>query len=189
MGTSRDRSQGQIDIRPEAAGDVEEISSVIEAAFSRVEHSAPPVTAGGPPGEVDLVAWLREDEGWLPHLSLVAVWDGRVVGHVVCTRAQVDGAAALGLGPLSVHPEFQGQGVGHALMREVLARAEKAGETLVALVGDPAYYGRFGFVPARELGVSSPDPGYGDAFQARTLGPGDHPRGHFRYAKPFERLG
>lgn len=188
MGMSPDRSKSEIHIRPEAEGDVEEISSVIDAAFSRAKHSAPPIRAGGPPGEVELVTWLREDEDWLPHLSLVAVSEGRVVGHVVCTRAHVDDAPALGLGPLSVHPEFQGQGVGEALMREVLARAEESGETLVALVGDPGYYGRFGFVPARELDVSSPDAGYGVHFQARSLGPGVHPRGRFRYAKPFGRL-
>jgi len=177
-----------IDIRAEAPGDAEKIGSVVAAAFSLARHSAPPVTPGGPPGEVDLVLWLRADEGWLPHLSLVAVSDGRVVGHVVCTRAHVDDAPALGLGPLSVHPDLQRKGVGQALVREVLARAENAGETLVALLGDPAYYRRFGFVPARELGVLSPDDSYGDYFQAIALGSGDHPRGRFRYPAPFERL-
>ena len=74
------------------------------------------------------------------------------------------------------------------LVRDLLLRAEAAGETLVALLGDPAYYGRFGFVPARERGVESPDPAWGDHFQARALGTGDHPIGHFAYAEPFNRL-
>lgn len=177
-----------IRIRPEAPGDVEEIGSLVGAAFAGAAHSAPPVRAGGPPGEVDLLEWLREDEGWLPGLSLVAESFGHMVGHVVCTRALVDEAPALALGPLSVHPELQGRGVGTALMHEVLARAEKAGETVVALVGDPAYYRWFGFVPATELGLVSPDDAYGDYFLARSLGPGEHPRGRFRFAAPFSRL-
>lgn len=180
--------QQAIRIRREAPGDAEEISALVGAAFALAAHSAPPVSAGGPPGEVDLLEWLRKDVGWLPNLALVAVLDGRIVGQVVCTRALVDGAPALGLGPLSVIPESQGQGVGTALVRAVLARAEEGGETLVALVGDPAYYRRFGFVPAKALGVTSPDPGYGDYFQARRLGDGEHPQGRFQYAAPFDRL-
>lgn len=177
-----------IRLRREEPGDVEEISALVGAAFAQAAHSAPPVRAGGPPGEVDLLDWLRDDVGWLPDLALVAVSDGRIVGQVVCTRADIDREPALGLGPLSVHPELQGHGIGTALVREVLTRAEGSGETIVALVGDPAYYRRFGFVPARDLEVVSPDPGYGDYFQARRLGDRDHPRGRFRYAAPFDRL-
>lgn len=188
MATSQEHSRLPVSIRPEVAQDVDEVSSLVGAAFALSAHSAPPVKSGGPPGEVDLMKWLREDEGWLPELSLVAVSNGRIVGQVVCTRALVGGEPALGLGPLSVLPDVQGHGVGTALVQEVLARAERAGETLVALVGDPAYYRRFGFQPATTLGVTSPDPRYGDYFQARGLGGGGHPRGRFQYAAPFERL-
>lgn len=95
---------------------------------------------------------------------------------------------ALGLGPLSVHPELQGHGVGTALVQELLARAEEVGETLVALVGEPAYYRRFGFVPAKAMGLIPPDPGYGDSFLARRLGDGEHPQGRFQYAASFDRV-
>lgn len=175
------------DIRQELAGDVDEISSVVASAFSLAAHSAPPTRPGGPPGEVDLLGWLRDDAGWLPGLSLVATSGDEVIGHVVATRAYVEAAPALGMGPLSVRPDLQRAGVGGALVREVLARAETAGETLVALVGDPAYYRRFGFVPARELGVEAPDPAWGDYFQARALADG-HPVGRFVFAEPFSRL-
>jgi putative acetyltransferase len=69
----------------------------------------------------------------------------------------------------------------------VLAVAEAADESLVALLGDPAYYRRFGFRPAEELGIAAPDPAWGVHFQARWLG---DPRtgGTFRYAAPFDRL-
>jgi putative acetyltransferase len=56
----------------------------------------------------------------------------------------------LGLGPLGVEPGWQRRGVGSALMHAILGGAEACGETLVGLVGDPAYYGRFGFAPAWE---------------------------------------
>ena len=94
------------------------------------------------------------------------------------------GAGADGLDPV---PE-EGRGVGAALVRAVLTRATERGETLVALLGDPAYYRRFGFVAADTIGVMAPDPAYGAYFQALPLGTGDHPRGRFRYAAPFERL-
>lgn len=181
-----------IRIRPEQPGDESALAAVVAAAFSGAEHSTPPLTPGGPPGEVDLLAWLRKDDAWLPGLALVAVVDedgaDRIVGQVTCTRAEVDGAPALGLGPVSVQPDLQRRGVGSAMVREVLARAEAEGETLVALVGDPAYYARFGFAPAARLGVRAPDPAYGDFFQALSLGTGDHPRGRFRYAAAFDRL-
>ncbi|WP_244247078.1 GNAT family N-acetyltransferase [Nocardioides euryhalodurans] len=175
-------------IRRELPDDLEPIRAVTAAAFRGAEHSAPPVEPGGDPGEATLVSWLREDPGWVPELSLVAVEDGSVVGHVVATRARVDDRPALGLGPLSVHPRRQGAGVGTALMHAVLGAADALGEPLVALLGDPAYYRRFGFVPAQSAGVVAPDASWGDYFQVRTLTSYDGEAGRFHYAAPFDRL-
>ncbi len=185
---SRNLAHGAIVIRQETGDDIDAIREVVAAAFALAEHSAPPTSPGGPPGEVDLLDALRGDAGWLPALALVATADHRVVGHVVCTRAHIDGAPALGLGPLSVLPDRQREGIGGALMREVLARAEQSGESVVALLGDPAYYRRFGFAPGHALGVRSPEAAWGDHFQARHLGAGPHPVGHFAYAEPFNDL-
>ncbi|SFT76679.1 putative acetyltransferase [Geodermatophilus amargosae] len=139
--------------------------------------------------EARLLAELREDTGFLPHLALVAVDGGDVVGSVVATRGWLEpvGAAALGLGPVGVLPTQQGRGVGTVLVHALLAVAEAAGERLVALLGDPAYYRRFGFVVSTELGVDPPDPTWGVHFQARALAD-PTPRGTFRYAVPFSRL-
>ena len=175
-------------IRPENARDIDAIDTVIAEAFERAPYSAPPTSPGGPPGEVDLIHWLRQDESWIPALSLVAEMEGEIVGHVVLTRAYAGRAAALGLGPLSVKPDMQRQGVGARLVRTALTRAEAAGETLIALLGDPAYYRRFGFVPARALGIEPPDEEWGDYFQALRLRDGATFRGRFRYAEPFRRL-
>jgi predicted N-acetyltransferase YhbS len=85
-----------------------------------------------------LVARLRADPCWLPALSLLAIAEDIVIGHVVCTRGHVDDAPALGLAPISVLPECQGRGVGHALMHAVLGAAEATDEPLVRLLGEPA---------------------------------------------------
>lgn len=176
-------------IRPETPSDVPAIRAVTAAAFAAAEHSAPPVEEDGVPGEATLVGWLRADPGWIPELSLVADEDGTVVGHVVCTRGSLGGQPALGLGPLSVLPSHQGTGVGSALVDAVLAAADRRGEAVVVLLGEPAYYGRFGFVPASSLGIEAPDPAWGDYFQARPLASYDESlRGRFAYAAPFDRL-
>lgn len=139
--------------------------------------------------EARLLAALREDAGFLPYLSLVALDGDDVVGHVVATRGWIEplGAPALGLGPVGVRPERQGSGVGTVLVHALVAVAEAAGERLVVLLGDPGYYSRFGFVPAAEVGVGSPDPAWGVHLQARVLAE-PSPRGTFRYAAPFDRL-
>lgn len=175
-------------IRRETPADADAIRAVTAAAFRDAEHSAPPVEADGVPGEATLVSWLRADPGWIPELSLVAVDDDRVIGHVVATRAAIDGHPALGLGPLSVHPDEQGSGVGSALMQAVLDAAEALGEPIVALLGEPAFYGRFGFVPAASRGIDAPDPEWGDYFQIRPLTAYGDEAGAFEYAAPFSRF-
>ncbi|GIH04673.1 N-acetyltransferase [Rhizocola hellebori] len=196
-------------IRRETPADIPAIYAVTKAAFSKPDQPAPV--------EAELVDWLRADEGWIPALSLVAVTGEDVVGHVVCTRAWItpsaapsipaavagagSGAAdrgerglvsestALGLGPLSVHPDHQRRGVGLALMHSILGAADALGESLVALLGNPGYYTRFGFGPASGLGIAAPDPQWGNAFQARPLSSYDGTQsGTFRYSEPFSRI-
>ena len=139
--------------------------------------------------EANLTDELREDAGFLPHLSLVAVEGERIVGHVIATRGWLEpfGTPVLGLGPLGVLPDRQRGGVGTALVHALLAVAEAADERLVALLGSPDYYRRFGFEPAAELGITAPDPAWGVHFQARLLN-GPPLQGAFRYAEPFNRL-
>jgi putative acetyltransferase len=160
-------------IRRERPEDVAVVDAVTRAAF-------------GSELEPSLLARLRADEGWLPSLSLVAVEAGEVVGHVVCTRGFVDDTPAVGLGPISVRPDRQRAGIGHALMHAVLGAAEATGEPLVALLGEPAFYARFGFIPASEAGIESPERAWGDYFQVRTFGAPI--TGTFRYAAPFAEL-
>ena len=170
-------------IRREAGRDVEQVAAVTTAAFSTPEVSQPV--------ETRLLDELRATDAWLPALSLVAVSDDdRPIGHVVCTRAQIGSAPALGLGPLSVLPERQGEGIGSALVHAVLGAADALDEPVVVLLGEPAYYGRFGFRLAAEYGIAPPQRGWAPYFQARTLHAWTPAlRGSFAYAEPFERVG
>jgi putative acetyltransferase len=89
----------------------------------------------------------------------------------------------LGLGPLSVRPDRQRQGIGGALVHALLGAADALDEPLVVLLGDPRYYERFGFRPAAGYGITP------ERLQVRTLN-AFHPalRGRFRYPAPFDRL-
>lgn len=172
-------------IRREAAADSEAIRAVVAAAFAR------PDRPHEPPAEAALVDELRAGDAWLPALSLVAIGPGdEVIGHVLCTRARVGAEPVLGLGPLGVRPGHQRRGVGTALMHAVLGAADALGEPLVALLGDPGYYSRFGFGLADRYGVVPPVPAWRPHFQVRTLS-AYRPslRGRFTYAEPFDRVG
>ena len=171
-------------IRRERPGDSSAARAVQVAAF------APAAPDDEEAVEARLLDELRRDEGWIPELSLVAEVDGEVVGHVVCTRGTVgaDRRPALGLGPIGVLPEHHGNGIGSALVHAVVAVAEARDETLVALLGDPAFYGELGFGPAADAGVEAPDPSWGVHFLVRVLDPSAVVAGPFLYAAPFARL-
>jgi putative acetyltransferase len=165
-------------IRRETPADVDAIRTVTAAAFAPSQ------------AEPRLVDELRVDSGWLPALSLVAVDPSdTVIGHVVCTRAHVDSTPVLGLGPLSVHPDHHARGVGSALVHAVLGAADALSEPLVALLGSPAYYHRFGFVLSNEFGILPPVPAWQPHFQVRPLSAHTPAlRGTFTYAEPFSRV-
>lgn len=170
-------------IRREAAGDAGAIRDVTVAAFTRRDGAYPPV-------EAPLVDELRASTAWLPALSLVATdSDGDVIGHVLCTRGHVGAAPVLALGPLSVRPDSQRRGVGSALAHTVLGAGDALGEPLVALLGSPAYYSRFGFRLSDEYQIIPPRPQWQPHFQVRTL-TAYHPglRGPFAYPEPFDRV-
>jgi putative acetyltransferase len=112
------------------------------------------------------------------------------VGHVAASRAGVGGAPAVALGPIGVRPDRQRRGIGTALVEALLRAADEAGERAVVLLGDPAYYRRFGFRDSRRLGVRPPDPAWGTHFQVRPLAAwSDAPMsGAAAYAPPFGDL-
>lgn len=82
-------------------------------------------------------------------VELVAEEDGQFVGHILFSRLYVQNGGetvpAVALAPLAVEPDFHGTGIGGALIREAHIRLRDGGETLAVVLGDPAYYGRFGY--------------------------------------------
>jgi putative acetyltransferase len=134
---------------------------MIEICTERPEDSAAVrevhTKAFGGPCEAKLVQLISERKKAL--IALVAVGDGRVVGHILFTRVTIanspDTFQAVGLAPVAVLPEFQRKGIGSKLIRDGLRRCKEAGCDAVVLIGDPAYYSRFGFTRAAEFGLEN----------------------------------
>ena len=104
-----------------------------------------------------MVDAIRASEGFVPALSLVADECGKILGHVILSYVALDtGRRLLELGPLSVCPERQGQGIGGDLVRTALGIADELNEPLVLVLGFPAYYRRFGFQRASAFGIAPP---------------------------------
>lgn len=136
-----------VTIRPEREEDVMAIRDVHLLAF-RGE------------AEARLVETLRRSPEFIPDLSLVASADGRIAGHILFTPITIvseEGATpALALAPMAVRPEFQRHGIGSKLVRAGLAACRRLKHGIVVVLGHPEYYPRFGFVPARPLGIRPP---------------------------------
>ncbi len=130
-------------VRPESAADIEAVRAVHDAAF-------------GQAAEGKLVDALRGGSSWHPSLSLVAELDGEIVGHVLVTDVTLAGRPVFALGPIGVLPAHQRSGVGSALMAAAMDAAATTDRGMITLLGDPAYYTRFGFTPASDMRCGGP---------------------------------
>ncbi|WP_169567909.1 GNAT family N-acetyltransferase [Sneathiella limimaris] len=102
---------------------------------------------------------LRENSEAIPELCLVARKEGKLLATISYWPLTIGGKTpALLLGPIAVQPDLQGQGIGVGLIRDTLKIAKERGHKLVILVGDPGYYGKFGFVSAFDQGFQMPGP-------------------------------
>jgi putative acetyltransferase len=156
-----------------------------DAGAIRVVHVAAFPTAM----EADLVERLEREGDAVQ--SLVAVEGGEVVGHVLLSRMAVEAdgrdVRAVGLGPVAVLPRRQTQGIGSALVRTAVEQMDEQGEQFVFLVGEPEYYGRFGFAAATAAPFASPYAG--PYFQALALNGATPPiAGRADYAPAFSDL-
>jgi putative acetyltransferase len=162
----------RIDIRAETPGDI--------AGIRLVEAEAFPTHA-----EADLVDRLRDDGCTV--LSLIAVLDRQIIGHAMLSRMQ-EPRGSLGLGPVAVLSAHRQRGVAAGLIREGLSRAKADGWVAIFVLGDPAYYGRFGFSAALAARFGSPYAGrhlmglelQSDGLNVRT--------GPLKYAQAFADL-
>ena len=161
-------------IRPEQVGDERAIFDLTLEAFEPMPFSdgAEPLIIDGLRKNGDLV------------VSLVAVDQAEIVGHVAFSPVTLNGnpGSWFGLGPLSVRIDRQKTGIGSQLVKRGLAEIKKRGAVGCALIGDPAYYGRFGFLSDGELT-------YGDVplqyVQWLSFG-AERARGVLKYAPAFD---
>ena len=147
-------------IRLEATNDISAIRAVNEAAFGR-------------PGEADLVDRLRAAGRLL--VSLVAVEGDVVVGHIAFSPVRLADAdeqpLGVGLGPMAVLPAYQNRAIGSVLVQAGLDACRDLGAAYAVVLGHPAYYPRFGFVPASRFGLRCQWPVPDDVFMAQELQP------------------
>ena len=162
-------------VRREQTQDFDAVRVVNERAFGR-------------PGEARIVDALR---GLADAISLVAVFDHQVVGHILFTPVSIGDAdaplSATGLAPMAVLPEFQRRGIGSALVNAGLDACRAAGHDLAVVLGHPDFYPRFGFVVAADHQLSCEYPAPREAFMVVELRPGAlrRARGLARYRPEF----
>lgn len=135
-------------IRQERTEDYETVYDVIKEAFDSAEH------ADG--NEPELVNALRKGNGFIPQLSFVAEIDGKIVGHILFTKATIENSTVLALAPLSVLPEYQRRGIGTALIKEGHRIAGELGYGFSVVLGSENYYPRVGYLPADTFGIQPP---------------------------------
>ena len=166
-------------IRDECPADADAVGAVVVAAFGRE-------------AEGRLVERLRASGKIV--CALVAEEKGRVLGHLAFSRIAIDSGESeipvWALAPLAVMPAFQRLGIGSALVSAGLERCRMERQARVLVVGDPVYYGRFGFVPASQFGLTCPFPVPEEAFMAIELEPAAFAQvsGVVRYGHEFYDL-
>ena len=168
-------------IRPEIPVDIPAIFEVNCQAF-------------GHDDEARLVDALRAGCHFNPDLSLVAVFNDRIIGHILFPEITIESedaiVPALALAPLVVHPDFQCRGIGTGLIEEGLDACRFLGHRIVIVVGHPGYYPRFGFSPANICGIEAPFVVDDDVFMVLALVPGAlvGVHGRVRYPQAFESV-
>lgn len=146
-------------LREEKPQDIGRIREINDAAFSQ-------------PNEGQIVDRIRES--CLDTLSLVAVMDGKIVGHIFFSPVEIESKSGIikgmGLAPMAVMPDYQNQGIGSMLVNEGLSQLKEWGYPFVIVLGHPEYYPRFGFKPALLYGLKCQWEGVPDeAFMAVIL--------------------
>jgi putative acetyltransferase len=145
-----------MEIRPYTTRDADAVDQVHRRAFD------------GRTDEARIVRRLHDADAAV--VSLVAVVDDRIVGHVLFSNVTVggEGVELVGLAPVGVRPDYQHEGIGSSLIRRGIAQCRAAGVDAVVVLGDPEYYARFGFERASDDGLGN-EYGADDAFMIKPL--------------------
>lgn len=155
-----------IKLRTEQPADYAETEHVTREAFWN--HYSPGCN------EHYLLHIMRGSPSFIPELDVVAVHGGRIVGNIVYAKSVIrtdDGkeCEVLGMGPISVLPEYQRRGIGRQMIEHTKMKAREMGFRAILLYGDPDYYSRHGFVAAETLGIRTADDMYAAALQVCEL--------------------
>ena len=136
-------------IRQEKQNDFKEIYNLVKIAFESAQ-----VSNGK---EQDFVNHLRYSDNYIPELALVAEENNKLIGHIMLTKNYISNSECktetLLWAPISVILEYRNKGVGSALINKSFDLAKRIGYRSIVLVGDPAYYGKFGFKKAADVGI------------------------------------
>lgn len=168
-------------IRPETLEDYAAVYEVNKLAF-------------GQENEARLVKNIRHAANFNPKLSLVAIKNEKVVGHILFSPINIQSPKGnipvLALAPLAICPEFQNQGIGSQLVKQGLEECQRLEHKVVIVIGNPTYYTRFGFSSATAKGLSAPFPVPDEAFMILELVPGtlDGISGMVKYPPVFDEV-
>jgi predicted N-acetyltransferase YhbS len=141
-----------------------------------------------------LVHKLRSDPAYLPEISRVAEYGGKVIGMIMYSKSRIvtqyGEIGIITFGPLCVDPEYQKKGVGSALLNKTLKLAKEQGYLGIIIYGEPEYYPRFGFKTCDHFGITTPDGTNFSAFMGLELVPDGfkNASGKFFESEVFENL-
>ncbi|MFC0186822.1 GNAT family N-acetyltransferase [Fictibacillus aquaticus] len=167
-----------ITIRPEQIQDIAAIREVNDLAFKGENESK-------------LVEAIRQSEFFVPELSLVALHDNQVIGHILFSIISIETEAGpvptLALAPMSVRPQYQNQGIGSSLVKEGLQKCRQLGYKHTAVLGHPEFYSKFGFTPSVTKGIAAPFPVPDEVFMVIELQENslDSIKGKVKYPSAF----
>jgi predicted N-acetyltransferase YhbS len=142
----------KIIIRKEQESDYESVFHLIERTFDKMELSDH--------REQFLVQRLRKSDSFVPELSIVALKENIIIGHILLTKIKIRNEKrefeSLALAPVSVLPEFQNMGIGGKLIKQSHKIARNLGYRSVVLLGHEKYYPKFGYLRADKFGIELP---------------------------------
>ncbi len=137
-----------LEIRQENMNDYKQVYNVIKIAFEKAEHRDG--------NEQDLVIKLRESNSFIPELSLVAVYENKIIGYILFTKIKIGDSTELALAPLAVLPEYQRKGIGMRLITEGHRIAKQLNYNYSVVLGSNKYYSKSGYILASKYNIKAP---------------------------------
>lgn len=167
-------------IEPIQAKYIDDSIQVVKQAFATAEHSDG--------DEFQLISRLRDSDDYHSEYDAIALNDdNQVIGHAMLSEAMVGNTPIFVLAPLAVLPKYQKQGVGSALITYLEVTAGEDMRRAISILGDPAYYGRFGYQPASDYNITPPAGIPAEYFMIKPLFDGALAKvsGELKYAAEF----